>query len=98
MIDGLSWEAIGVVGGILLGVVTLVGSALCKVIYDWIMRGVSAVLAKIDEICATLTKMAADIAVLRERWQAGDREHAEFREQLTDHETRISTLEGQVGE
>jgi hypothetical protein len=81
MSDGLSWEAIGVISGL---VVTILLAML-----GWL-------LSRVGSIAETLTKMAADLAVMTERWRVVDIEHAEMREKLDNHEVRIVRLEGQA--
>jgi hypothetical protein len=81
MSDGLSWEAIGVIGGLLVTVLLAM--------LGWL-------LARVGGIGDTLTKMAADIAVMTERWRVVDVEHADMKDKLDDHEVRIVKLEEQA--
>lgn len=78
MQDGLSWEAI-------IGIGTIIVTVLIAML-GWL-------LSRVGNIAETLTKMAADIAVMTERWRVKDIEHAEMKDRLEDHEVRIVKLE-----
>lgn len=82
---GLSWEAIGIVLGGVGFVVTV-----AMTVAAWAVR---SMVSTLKDIRKTLKAINIELAVLSERWRAGDEEHGRFRETLVEHDGRIGVLE-----